>query len=45
MSSSNNVLLTIDFSVDFLKQAESLYSELDLTGRGAHDSLLVTFFS
>ncbi|RMX53882.1 hypothetical protein pdam_00018617 [Pocillopora damicornis] len=40
MSSSNNVLLTIDFSVDFLKQAESLYSELDLTGRGKADKNL-----
>ena len=45
MSSFNNVLLSIDFSVDFLKQAESLYSELNLKGRGAYDSLLWLSFS
>ena len=45
MSSLNNVLLSIDFSVDFLKQVESLYSELNLKGRGAYDSLLWLSFS
>ena len=32
-SFSDGVLI-ICFSVDYLKQAESLYNELDLTGRG-----------
>ena len=29
------------FSADFLKQAESLYNELDLTGRGMRLKLMV----